>query len=125
MSVSGTQIIYVKADEKPVREGTLTFTQFSSGDRMGRAFAALGLCWVAAGLTVFIPLAHFILTPGFFIGGIILAMKKYKAERLNDNVQVQCPRCDKSVMIELEPEPTLPAYVYCPDCNASLQLTEK
>ena len=125
MPVSDTQVIYVKADEKPVREGALSFTQFSSGDRMGKALTVLGMCWGAAGITLFIPIAHFVLVPGFLIAGPVLAMMKYKVDRANDSVDVQCPHCDKTVSIKLDPADKLPLYSYCPDCNTSLHLTEK
>lgn len=125
MPMSDTQVIYVKAQDKPVAEGILNFKQFSSGDRTGKALTVLGLCWLAAGITLFIPIAHFVLVPGFLIAGPVLAMMKYKIDRANEDVQVQCPNCEKSVTIKLDPADTLPIYTYCSDCNESLQLTEK
>ncbi len=123
--MSETQVVYVKADEQGVKEGILHYTRFSSGDRMSRALKVLGLCWLAAGITLFIPLAHFVLVPGFLIAGPVLAMMKYKVDRENESVSVECPKCGKAVSIKLDAADRLPVYSYCPDCNVSLQLVEK
>jgi len=123
--MSDTQVVYVKSDEHGTEEGLLQFSQFSSGDRMSRALKILGLCWLGAGITLFIPLAHFVLVPGLLIAGPVLAMMKYKVDRANESVSVECPKCKKSVSIKLDAADKLPIYSYCPDCNTSLQLAEK
>ncbi len=124
MPTADTQTIYVNADDKPTREGVLHFTRFSSGDRMTRSLKVLSGCWFAAGVTVFIPIAHFILVPGFLIAGPVMAYFRYRVDRANENVAVQCPVCDESVTIEMEAADRLPLYTYCPKCNNSLQVAE-
>ncbi|TPW15697.1 MAG: hypothetical protein FD130_1159 [Halothiobacillaceae bacterium] len=125
MATADSQTIYVKAGESSVREGILHFTQFSSTDRVGRAFKILGLCWLGALITLFIPLAHFILTPGFLIAGVVMAYSRYMANSANESVQVACPACGKEVTIQLEPGDRFPLYTYCPSCHGGVQLTEK
>ena len=125
MATADMQTIYVKSDEKPVREGKLHYTQFSSSDRMSKALKVLALCWLGAGITLFIPIAHFVLVPGFLIAGPVMAYLRYKVDRATENVEVQCPACEKDVTIKLDAADRLPIYTYCSDCNQSLQLTEK
>ncbi len=124
MPVAETQTIYVKAEDRPTHEGIFHFTQFSSSDRLRRALGVLGVFWGLAAVTILIPLAHFVLVPGFFIAGPIMAFMRYKVDTASENVIVLCPSCEHEVTIKLEMTDRLPLYAYCPDCNSSLHLTD-
>src|SRR5438128_11625865 len=51
---------------RPTR-GTVTIREFNRQQRTRRALAGLGRWWGVALLSVFIPVAHFILVPSFLI----------------------------------------------------------
>ncbi len=119
------QIVYVRADDRPASEGELIFTRYHSGERLSRAAKALLGCWAAAGVTVLIPIAHFVLVPGFFIAGPVLAYTRYQAERTSDAVKVDCPSCCQKVTVEMEASEKLPVYKYCPHCRVNLHISEK
>jgi hypothetical protein len=123
MATADTQTIYVKADDK-TQQGVLHFTQFTSGDRMGRALKVLALCWLGAAITLFIPIAHFVLVPGFLIAGPVMAYLRYRVDRASENVTTVCPNCQQEVTIKLDANDRLPLYTYCPSCNNSVQLSE-
>jgi hypothetical protein len=74
-------------------EGTATVVVHRVGRRIGRALLTLGVCWTLAVAAVFIPLAHFVLVPGFLIGGVIFAMIRVRQTWMFQNVRGPCPRC--------------------------------
>src|SRR2546429_9907546 len=54
---------------KPTR-GTVTIREFNREQRMRRALEGLGKWWGVALLSVFIPVAHFVLVPSFLLYGM-------------------------------------------------------
>ena len=65
--------ITIQDDNNNSADGTMYLTAYNPGDRTTRSITALVGCWLGAGVSIFIPLAHFFLVPGFFIAGPILA----------------------------------------------------
>lgn len=98
-------------------------TVYESSDRITRAAVRLGACWAAAGVTLFIPLAHFVLVPAFLIAGPVMAVSAYRTSQARDHATGSCPSCSEDVEIKLEADDELPKWTYCPRCNAPLQLT--
>jgi hypothetical protein len=125
MSNSETTVIVFKDKDGNTVDGEMFTTRFDSGDRSKRALGRLAACWAAAGVTLFIPLAHVVLVPAFLIAGPALAVAAYRQEFARERVEGQCPACQAAVEIKLEPKDTLPKWRYCPACNASLQIVEK
>lgn len=112
------------AFEKRTRHGSLNVTLYSAADRVKRALVALVICWVCAGITVFIPLAHFILVPGFFIAGLVLAFSRFQQAEAKESASGICPHCDKEISIKMETNDNLPKWVYCPLCDKPMELSE-
>ena len=125
MASAETQTVYVKSGDGAPREGILNFQRFTASDRMGRAVKVLAGFWLAAAVTAFIPIAHFVLVPALFLAGPVMAFLRYRVDTASENVTVRCPACDQEVTIPLEPSDKLPMYAYCPHCNQSLHLAEK
>src|SRR5258706_10001731 len=63
------------------RPATAVVIEQSTGERVARAFAGLGMFWVLALGGLFIPVAHFILVPTFLTAGIIMAVQGAKGKR--------------------------------------------
>lgn len=80
--------------------------------------------WAMAGVTLFIPLAHFVLVPGFLIAGPVVAVMVYRSEQARDHAEGRCPLCGEEITIKLEAKDEIPKWTYCPACNAALQITE-
>ena len=117
-------LISIKDDEGKASAGKLFFTAYSAGARTKRAVLAWAGCWAAAGVTVFIPIAHFFLVPAFAIAGPVLFYTMSRQAAAMDHVEGQCPRCNEQISIALESTDKLPKWTYCPKCDGSLQLTE-
>jgi len=124
MPTADSCILKVTAHQTKTQEGVFHFTRFSSADRTGRALKVLGVCWLIAGVTVLIPLAHFVLVPGFFIAGPVMALMRYKVDKAAEKVAVKCPECEKNVEIQMEASDWPPMYTYCPKCNTGVELSE-
>lgn len=125
MAIEEDHAVNVKYNDAPLKEGVLHYLRFNSTDRWLRALKVLLLFWLIAGITVFVPIAHFILVPSFFLAGPIMAFFTYRLDMAAKNAQVECPKCLQRVTITIEPKKRPPMYVYCPLCDGGLQLIEK
>jgi len=119
-----TTDIQLKDNAGNVVPGSLQTTLYDARDRLRRAGLRLAACWAAAGVTLFIPLAHFVLVPSFLIAGPVLAVGAYRMERVRNHAGGRCPVCKAEITLALEAKDTLPKWTYCPACNAPLQLIE-
>lgn len=95
---------------------------YSPHERKVRAIKSLVIFWVIAILCVPILIAHFILVPGFFIGGIVVASRRWKAEEEGRDATGICPACDEETCVTLDKNPELPQWHDCPKCSSSLEL---
>lgn len=115
--------IQFRAGDEGTAEATLYSLEFDQGELTKRALTRLGLCWLASIGSIPIIFAHWVLVPGFFIAGPIMAMTAYKMKTQPDHAEGECPVCKEKVSIKLEPKDKLPKWSYCPSCNKSIQLT--
>ena len=72
---------------------TARVLQQSPSERMTRVLSALGVCWGIAAVTVFMPVAHFILVPTFLLLGIGLAVIRSREDVRLLGAHGRCPRC--------------------------------
>lgn len=117
--------IDIQDDNNNSADGTLYFTAYNPADRTTRAITALIVCWVIAGVTVFIPIAHFFLVPAFLIAGPIVGFSRYKQQDSKDRVEGTCPRHNGQITVKLENTDKLPKWTYCPECDGGIQFVEK
>lgn len=122
MSRTDTTNIQLQDNEGNTNQGVVLRTMYETSDRLVRAGVRLLGFWAAAVVSVFIPLAHFVLVPAFFIAGIVMAISAYRTEQALNESKGSCPVCQQEVVIPLEANDQLPKWTYCPDCNAPLQL---
>lgn len=103
-------------------EGILYYRAFSHSVRVNRAILLLVYCWLAAAVSVLIPILHWITVPGFFIGGVILFVQQLRSKTHVEKAIGQCPVHGAEVDIHLDHHKWPPVWVHCPECNASLHL---
>ncbi len=104
--------------------GTLSYTVFSKQERVARALKTLGIFWALALVTLFIPLAHFVLVPGFFIAGPTVASLPYRAPEPPAKARGECPTCHEPFTLQLDAGDRLPKWTYCSANNDPIQLSE-
>jgi len=90
-------------------------------ERSWRALVGLGTCWLLAIATVLVPIAHFVLVPGFLIAGPIVAWMRYGKETLVMGGLGTCPRCKAPVRVRPAAE-DWPLSAACDACRAIVQV---
>lgn len=118
-------IQFRSSDVDNATDATLYLLEFDQSELTKRALTRLGLCWLAALGSIPIIFAHWVLVPGFFIAGPIMAIIAYKMKTAPDHADGTCPVCNESISFKFEPKDTLPKWNYCPSCNKSIQVSEK
>lgn len=103
---------------------TLDIIHYDQKDCMKRALMRLGLFWLLSIGSVPIIIAHWVLVPGFFIAGPIMAVIAYKTKQVVDSAKGTCPSCAESIAVKMEAKDTLPKWTYCPSCNNPLHITD-
>ena len=102
--------------------GMAHLTEFTQRERVVRALKGwLGLT-LAAAVTVFVPILHFVLVPSLVIGGIVVGVQRMRTTRMYTRADGTCPRCQKAVELSLDTAQRFPKWTYCPHCRASLKL---
>lgn len=102
---------------------TLTLIPLSLGWRLARALGVLAACWGAAAVSVFIPVAHFLLVPALAIAGPVWGVLRFREHQRLVRVRGVCPRCRR--VQDFAPGGTLARQptVHCPDCFNRLMVT--
>ena len=103
--------------------GSAKVLSFNKGERWGRALKGLGLGWMVAAATVFIPVAHFLLVPGFFSYGIFIFVSRMRTAEITASVQGACPDCTAEQDFEAGGRWVLPRSFACRECGRTLQAT--
>src|SRR5258708_5675775 len=95
----------------------VTVARHEAGDRTRRALKALGACWGLAVVSVIVPIAHFVLVPGFLALGVVLATRRARETASVRAVEGHCPRCnaDRSFIASGPLRPGM--KVQCPVCR--------
>ena len=114
--------ILIENDAGVTRAGTLRVVQFSRRERWIRALKMLGLMWLLAAVTLFIPIAHFVLVPGFLIAGPVTAVMRFRTGESMESASGECPTCGKAMTVPLHPAARLPLWTYCAPTNDPIRL---
>lgn len=80
-------------------DGEIRVQFWNKRERMARALKWGGLCWLASLVSVILPLAHFILVPGFFLAGPAVAFFLMRQESVILGGEGKCPRCEEVLPI--------------------------
>ncbi len=102
-----------------IREGYLILKERTPQERIKRAVQAFFLWMLAAGVSVFIPVLHFILVPAFVLVAFFMA-----ANGLFDVFQIEsghiiCNHCGTNNIVDAQPE-TYPLHIDCDHCDARM-----
>ena len=100
--------------------GEATVLHFDRAERIARAGKGLGMAWGAALVSVFIPVAHFLLVPGFFLAGLVVFVKRMRRRVVVDTVRGACPDCKHEQAFDLSSDLRLPMHLTCANCSRLL-----
>ena len=97
-------------------------TSFSPHEQKMHALKSLLVFWAIATVSILIPIAHFLLVPGFLLGGIIVASRRWKVVEEGRDATGLCPSCGNHICIQLNKNAELPQWHDCPECSKPLAL---
>lgn len=125
MPESVTREIHFKSQKTAAQcAARMHVTAFSDHEQKIRAIKSLLGLWGIAAVCLLIPVAHFILVPGFLVGGIIVASRRMKTAEEGIDAEGTCPACNNDIQIPLEKNAELPQWHDCPQCGDPLELKE-
>ena len=97
--------------------------RLDGADRVRRSLKHLGICWGAAIVSVFIPVAHLFLVPGLFVAGIVLLVRDLRIGQLVRRARGTCPDCGTEQTLDLSGRWRGGAEIACRNCHRMLRLT--
>jgi len=103
--------------------GTVTITAFNREQRGRRALVGLGKWWGAALLSLVIPVAHFLLVPGFLLYGVVQCVERWHTVELARGARGTCPDCGSEQPLEVRSRWHVPQAVTCSACQRGLQIS--
>jgi hypothetical protein len=95
---------------------------FSPREQKMRALKSLLTFWAIALVSILIPIAHFLLVPGFLLGGVIVASRRLKIAEEGHDASGICPDCENHICIPMDKNAELPQWHDCPECSDPLTL---
>ncbi len=107
---------------RPPRDIVVRIRAWRPAERVTRTLAGWLGCWALAAITLFIPVAHVLLVPGFFIAGIVLLGRRSREDQSFVDGHGACPACGMEQTFRLRGKVVLPKQTSCPGCRARLVL---
>ena len=105
----------------PDTTATVHFIRHDPGARTRRAVLALVACWALAALTILVPIAHFVLVPGFLVAGIVLFARRLREDATIVGVEGVCPYCKEQRSFSAHGLMKSQFPVGCPVCHNQLE----
>jgi hypothetical protein len=104
-----------------VSKGEITLIEWEPRDCSRRAMKALGICWGLALFSIIIPIAHFILVPGFLLAGPFVAFFTYSTKSIVDGGTGSCPGCGVPFVVS-RMKPNWPLDELCTRCHSRVSI---
>src|SRR5262249_17712944 len=122
MSAPTERVAMLEAFGAPPTQATAVLVSQNPAQRLVRALAILGGCWAAAIVSVFFPVAHFFLVPGFIVLGVVLAVLPSRARWRLLGIDGACPRCHRGPALGRGDRQGGQIWVPCPGCFSRLRV---
>jgi len=103
-------------------DAEIVLDRLAPGRRLARALAGFGFCIGAALVSLFIPIAHFVLVPGFLIAAFIVSVARYGVATLVISAHGTCPDCGTVQELDLLGPWKGFREVTCRSCHRPMQL---
>ena len=117
-----TQPVLLRGYHGQPTSGSVTIREFDRPERVRRALAGLGKWWGVAVLSVFIPVAHFVLVPSFLAYGAWQFFQRLGTVEMASDARGTCPDCGAEQALDLAARWRAPQPVTCHLCHRGLQL---
>jgi hypothetical protein len=95
--IIGTEIpVKLETQLQKSAEGVVYFKEWTAQEKTKRAGRTLAILWGLAILTIAVPIAHFVLVPGFLIAGPIAFLVIFNREDAILGGVGTCPDCQQT-----------------------------
>jgi hypothetical protein len=106
----------------PSTEGAALLIERTLVGRAGRAAGVWAGCWIAAAISIFIPLFHFILVPTLLLLGPLLGVLRLREDITLAGVRGTCPRCAVERHFSTSGRFKDGRGVHCDGCGSTLRI---
>ena len=103
--------------------GESEITRYSKQDAIKKGLRTLGFCYLGAIITLFIPIVHFVATPGLLLIGPIVAFVIYRFYNGLEEVErhdIPCPKCGEKFSTPGSPS-GWPFVDKCQKCGVKIE----
>jgi hypothetical protein len=107
------------------RDALLRIRSFDRAERVRRATGGLAISWAVAFGCVFIPVAHFVLVPGFVIYGVFTFVQRLRTATVVVSAHGTCPDCGAEQDLDLFGPWRAGRDLSCRECHRSLRLAAR
>jgi hypothetical protein len=107
---------------KTTGEASVVTVRHGAAARLVRAVSGLAPVWLAGLLAIFIPIAHFLLVPGFGVLGLWVFWRRWTTRESVHSTSGTCPDCGHEQKFDLAGQWQPPHHVTCQHCQRSLVL---
>ena len=101
-------------------QGRASVLNRSLPDRLLRATLSLLALWAIAAVCIFIPVAHFVLVPGFGMAGVVLAAFRLREGSSLMGAVGVCPRCEVEKSFPPSGRYAEGGTIHCEGCGSLL-----
>jgi len=122
MSQTVDVMLQIRDSQRDPVPAKLEVEHINPGQRAGRAAVRLVILWVLAVGAILIPLLHFVLVPGLFIMGPVLAWFAFRATVKVLSTSITCPKCQANSTIE-KGLTGWPVTLRCSSCSTTFFAT--
>jgi hypothetical protein len=121
--VTTTRICSLSGYHPVATDALLEVDELRAGRRVARALKGFGAWFLAAVVSVFIPVAHFVLVPACLVGAVSVLVLRLRARSLVVRAHGVCPDCGVEQDLDvLGPWRGQPRAVSCHACHRGLEL---
>lgn len=122
-SVTGQHRYKLRGYSDQAGDALIEIRAFDKPRRIKRAATGLITWWGAAAVSILIPVAHFLLVPGFFLFGLVTFMRRLKTAAVVIAAHGTCPDCGAEQDLDIEGPWSESQDLTCRQCHRSLRLT--
>jgi len=106
----------------PRQAGVARVRERDAAERTARALQGAGVCVGLAVVSIFLPIAHFVLVPGFLIAAPIVALRRLREGASIIRLAGMCPRCNEERTFEAKGAFKPIVKIACPGCSFAIDV---
>ncbi len=113
--------IQAQAYSDKIEVGTAEINPYTKDKLFFKALIHLTWTWCVAILCILVPALHFVLVPGFFILGIVLAVRTMSLQAEITSGHLNCPHCSKPMTLQ-KAAALWPHTEICQSCGSNIRI---